>query len=125
MGGSAFLVDLGLLALLHEVLGVQVGVAGSLAFLGSFAYTYSMQRLAFASAAPHGRALARYSALVAFNTVATGLVVHLLAGTLIGWVGAKVVATVLTTVWNYFLYRHWVFPAAPGHSPTHPSDQGV
>jgi putative flippase GtrA len=111
VGGSAFVVDLGLLALFHELLGWPVWIATAVAFLLSFAYTYTLQRLAFRSERTHGTALVRYTILVAVNLVATSGLVALLAVTPIGWVGAKVVTTAVTTVWNFFIYRYWVFAA--------------
>ncbi len=109
-GGLSFLVDFGLLALLHDVLLWPVWLASGVAFLISFAFTYTIQRMfSFMSRAPHGRALVRYTILVAVNTVATMGIVSLISGTPAGWAGGKVVATVVTTAWNYFAYRYWVF----------------
>lgn len=115
-GGLAFLVDLGLLALFHQVFGWPTWLSAGLAFVISFAFTYSIQRyFTFGSQAPHGRALVKYALLVAFNTVATAGIVALVDMTPAGWAVGKVVATSVTTIWNYFAYRYWVFasPAAP------------
>ncbi|MGG7509605.1 GtrA family protein [Plantibacter sp. YIM 135249] len=110
VGASAFLVDIGMLALFYRVFGWELWVATAAAFLLSFVYTYTAQRVfAFGSAVPQGGALIRYAALVAFNTIATTLIVSLIDSTFAGWIGGKIVATVATTVWNYFAYRFWVF----------------
>ena len=102
--------DLGLLALFHEVFGWPTWLSAGLAFIISFAFTYTIQRwFTFGSQAPHGRALFRYTALVAFNTLATAAIVGLIDLTPAGWVVGKVAATALTTIWNYFAYRYWVF----------------
>jgi putative flippase GtrA len=109
-GGAAFLVDLGLLALLRNVFGWPTWIAAATAFLLSFAFTYTVQRyFTFSSRAPHGVAILKYAALVAFNTFATAAIVALIDATAAGWIAGKVVATVATSVWNYFIYRHWVF----------------
>lgn len=109
-GGAAFLVDLGLLALLRNVLGWPTWLAAAVAFLLSFAFTYTVQRyFTFGSRAPHGVAILKYAALVAFNTVATAVIVALIDATAAGWIAGKVVATVATSIWNYFIYRYWVF----------------
>ena len=109
-GGAAFLVDLGLLALLRNVLGWPTWLAAAIAFLLSFAFTYTVQRyFTFGSRAPHGVAILKYAALVAFNTLATAVIVALIDATAAGWIAGKVVATVATSVWNYFIYRYWVF----------------
>lgn len=109
-GVLAFLVDFGLLALFREVLGWPTAIAAAVAFLMSFAFTYTIQRtLGFMSGAPHGRALIRYTILVALNTVATAVIVASLDQTPAGWGVGKVLATASTTIWNYFAYRWWVF----------------
>ncbi|WP_157962347.1 GtrA family protein [Homoserinimonas sp. OAct 916] len=109
-GGAAFLVDLGILALLKLVLLWPLWLATGTAFLVSFFFTYSIQRVfAFTSQSPHGQALVRYAILVAFNTLATILIVGWVNDSPVGWVGGKVIATAVTTVWNYFIYRYWVF----------------
>ncbi|WP_181408429.1 GtrA family protein [Schumannella sp. 10F1B-5-1] len=116
VGGFCFLVDFALLALLKAVLGWPVWIATGVAFLVSFVVTYTLQRLvAFSADTPHGRALVRYAILVAINTVASSLIVAGLdtlldsAGFTQGWAIGKIVATAITTVWNYFAYRYWVF----------------
>jgi len=119
-GGLAFLVDFGLLALLHQLLGLPLWLSTGVAFLVSFFVAYFLQRIfAFSSTAPHGGALIRYTALVAFNAGATIAVVSLLNSTPLSWEGGKVVATAITTMWNFFLYRSWVFRRA---RPITPSD---
>jgi putative flippase GtrA len=109
-GGLAFLVDLGLLALFHVVLGWPTWLAAGTAFVVSFAFTYTIQRwFSFSSQAPHGVAILKYTALVAFNTVATAVIVAFIDQIGAGWLVGKIVATAATTVWNYFAYRYWVF----------------
>lgn len=121
-GGLSFLVDFGLLALLHNVLLWPVWLASGVSFLLSFAFTYTIQRVfSFGSRAPHGRAVLRYTLLVAFNTLATILIVSLVNASVVGWAGGKVVATVVTTVWNYFAYRYWVFADDPKPNEPAPS----
>ncbi len=113
-GGLAFLVDVGVLALLRQVLDWPLWLATGVAFIASFFFTYSIQRIfSFESNAAHGAALLKYAALVGFNTMAVVGIVALFNTTPIGWLGGKVIATAVSTVWNYFAYRYWVF-AQPG-----------
>jgi putative flippase GtrA len=123
-GGLSFIVDFGLLAVLHDLVGLPVWLATGIAFLVSFAFTYTIQRVfSFESRAPHGRALVKYTILVAFNTLATVAIVSLLNGTALSWGGGKVVATVVTTCWNYFVYKYWVFAErTPVRSPAAPAE---
>ena len=110
VGGGAFLIDVGLLALLHDVLGFALVVATPTAFLLSFAVTYVLQRrFTFGTEAGIAASAAKYTALVAFNTVATTGIVTTASTLGLPWFVGKVVAVVSTTVWNYFAYRFWVF----------------
>lgn len=112
VGGGAFLIDVGLLALLHDLWSVSLVVATPTAFLLSFAVTYLLQRtLTFSSDAGVASSAVKYTALVAFNTVATTGIVAGVAALGLPWIVGKVVAVGSTTVWNYFLYRYWIFPA--------------
>ena len=109
-GGLSFLVDIGLLALFHEVFAWPTWLAAGTAFVLSFAFTYTIQRyFTFESSAPHGRTLLKYTVLVIFNTLATAVIVALIDMTPAGWAVGKVAATAATTIWNYFAYRYWVF----------------
>jgi putative flippase GtrA len=111
VGGLSFIVDFGLVWLLHVAAGWPLWIATGCAFVASFAVNYTLQRLfSFSSRAPHGGALVRYSILVAANTVLTVAIVTILDTTIVGWGWGKVIATILTTVGNYFAYRLWIFP---------------
>lgn len=109
-GGFAFLFDIGLLWLAHDVFRVPLPIATPIAFLGSFVVTYTLQRIvAFESEAKVVGSVGRYAALVLANTLATTGIV-LAIETLTGsWLAGKIVAVIATTVWNYFIYRYWVF----------------
>lgn len=110
VGGFCFVVDVALLWLAHDVLGVPLAIATPIAFLASFAVTYTLQRVvAFASESKVVPSIARYTTLVIFNTLATTGIVWLIDQTGAGWFVGKVAAVVATTVWNYFAYRYWVF----------------
>lgn len=118
-GGLSFLVDFGILALLHEVLNWQTWIATAVAFVVSFAFTYSIQRFfAFGGETPHGVALVKYTLLVVFNLIATTVIVTLIGQSVVTWAGGKVIATVITTIWNYFAYRYWVFAERPRQTNT-------
>lgn len=110
VGGFCFVVDVGLLWLLHDVLHIALAIATPVAFLASFAVTYTLQRVvAFASDVRVTPSVGRYTVLVAFNTLATTAIVWGVSALGVPWFGAKVLAVVATTVWNYYVYRYWVF----------------
>ncbi len=112
VGAFCFLVDVGLLWLLYDMIHLPLAVATPIAFLASFAVTYTLQRLvAFASDSRVVPSVGRYTILVAFNTLATTAIVWGVDQLGVGWLGGKVIAVVATTAWNYFAYRYWVFAA--------------
>jgi len=110
VGGFSFLFDAGVLWLLHDVFGVALAIATPVAFLLSFAVTYTLQRtIAFRASDGVAPSVARYTLLVAFNTVATTAIVWAFDALGLPWLVGKVAAVAATTIWNYFAYRYWVF----------------
>jgi putative flippase GtrA len=110
VGGASFVIDFGLLAVLFQVLDWPLWLATGTAFLTSFVFSYFMQRaFSFSSESPHASTLVKYLTLLAFNTLATIGIVALVDLTGWGWGAGKISATVITTAWNYFAYRYWVF----------------
>lgn len=117
VGGASFLIDLGLLALLYAALGWPLWIATATAFLTSFVFNYAMQRsFSFRSTEKHLSTLVKYLALLAFNTVATIAIVWLVDLSGLGWGVGKIVATIITTGWNYFAFKYWVFRSPSGDS---------
>lgn len=115
VGGLSFTVDAGGLYLLRDLAGVPAWLAAAISFLASFAVNYTLQRtFAFGGVAPYGSSLVKYVVLVIANTIANSVIVAMFDA-LGAWFVGKVIATVAMTVWNYFLYRYWVFRAP---SPT-------
>jgi putative flippase GtrA len=118
----SFLIDIGLLALFHEALGWQLWLATGSAFLLTFAFNYSLQRaFSFGSRAGHGRTLVKYLVLLGANTLATIVIVWLVDLTALGWGAGKITATLITTGWNYFVFRYWVFAQPRGDTDRHPT----
>lgn len=118
IGGLSFLLDFGLLALCYRVFGWPLWVATAAGFWGSFFFNFFLQRrFSFNATGSLAGGVFRYSLLLGANTLATiGIVSffeHVGAGILIG----KIVATAATTVWNYFLYKYWVFRRTIPHPP--------
>ena len=113
VGGSSFVLDFGVLYVLHEIAEIRLWISTGIAFLCSFFYNFTLQKLfAFSSQAHTPRSLLKYVLLVGFNTIATiGIVAVLYV--YIGWIAAKIVSTVMTTVWNYLAYRHIIFVDRP------------
>lgn len=110
VGGLSFALDLGLLILLHEGFGVDLWIATPIAFLSSLVFNFLIQRsFTFKSTRGRGSSMIRYGVLVIFNTLMTDVIVNLFHNLDLTYTAGKVVATALTMVWNFFLYKHWVF----------------
>ena len=116
VGGLSFAIDLGLLALLHEVGNVDLWIATPIAFLTSLVFNFFVQKnFTFQSGARAHVSFLKYGALVVFNVVATDVIVNVIADTGQSYALGKVIATIATTAWNFLLYKHWIFKAAPAH----------
>lgn len=114
VGAASFIIDLGLLAILHEVFDVDLWIATPIAFLTSLVFNFFVQRtFTFQSDTRAHVSFLKYGALVVFNVIATDVIVNLIAGAGVSYAVGKVVATVATTGWNFLLYKHWIFKPAP------------
>lgn len=114
VGVASFAIDLGLLALLHEVGGVDLWIATPIAFLASLVFNFLVQRkFTFQSGARAHVSFLKYGVLVLFNLVAIDVIVNLFAASGISYAVGKVVATVVTTAWNFLLYKYWIFKPRP------------
>lgn len=123
VGVLSFALDLGLLVGLHEGLNVDLVIATPIAFLTSLIFNFALQR-SFTFRAMNSRTVsaAKYIALVIVNVVITDLIVT--GFDRLDWAYGigKVVATVLTTGWNFLLYRHWIFRHEPARDVEHAPD---
>lgn len=124
VGGLTVLVDIGLLALLHEVGSVPLGVATTVAYCAAVGMNFLLNRNLMSSRGSRGltRHAFRYGVLVVANYVIT-LVVVTTVGQVSNWyLVAKAAVVAGSTTWNFLLYRYWVFTppltpstrAAPG-----------
>lgn len=123
VGGLSFALDLGLLILLHEAFGVDLWIATPIAFLTSLVFNFLVQRsFTFKSTQGRGSSMIRYGTLVVFNTFMTDVIVNFFHDVDLTYTVGKIVATALTMIWNFFLYKHWIFrTGAPTekNKPTH------
>jgi putative flippase GtrA len=110
VGVLSFGLDFGILVGLHEGLNVDLVIATPVAFLTSLVFNFILQRT-FTFRAANSRALsaAKYIALVVVNVVVTDFIVTGFDRLEWAYGIGKVVATVLTTTWNFLLYRNWIF----------------
>ncbi|WP_164984127.1 GtrA family protein [Oerskovia turbata] len=123
VGGSALLVDLGLLTLFYRGFGAPLWLATACGFWGSFAFNFTLQRrFAFGGQTPTGRALLRYCALLVVNSLVNIVVVEAFERMGWGFAAGKIVVTLAQTIWNYLAYRYWVFAAPGARAPGRPPE---
>jgi len=116
INGFTFTVDLVLLTILHQQLGLPRPAALTLGYGTAFTLAFVLNRwLNFRSHSPVGDQVGRYAVVVALNY--TLLVVGL--GTGLATLGvplllARVMAGVAEALWMYVAMRWWVFRGRPG-----------
>lgn len=111
VGGTSFVVDFGLLALLKSGLGAPAWLAATLAFAISTALSFYLQRKVTFSADLHvGHSAVRYGVLLATNMILTGVIVQAFDQFFDLYLVGKVVSTALTTLWNFPIMKFWVYP---------------
>lgn len=110
IGGISFAIDFGLLTVLHGYFLVALWIATPIAFLTSLFFNFLLQRT-FTFKARNNRSVSflKYCILVIFNTFAADLIVNTADWLGVGYQVGKIVSTVLATIWNYFLYKNWIF----------------
>lgn len=105
--------DVGLLVVLREGAGLPVPVATAIAFLTALVVNFTLNRRTFAAELTVGGAAVRharrYGTAVAGNLLLTVAVVSAADAAGIPYVVAKMAVLGGGVVWNFFLYRHWVF----------------
>ena len=122
VGGASFAIDFGLLVLLHEAFGIVLWIATPCAFVASLVFNFAAQRtFTFAATNSVGSGAGKYAALVVFNVVASAVIVTGFDYLGLGYAAGKVTATVLMTVWNFVLYKYWVFPGTSVPDSSSPS----
>lgn len=112
VGGTAFVVDFGATVLARDVLQLPLWLAVTIGLAAGFIVNFTLQRnFAFQSDRPYAWSVILYVSLVVFNWIATTAGMYLI----VEWIGyptavGKLICTIVTTLWNYPLYRFVVFP---------------
>jgi putative flippase GtrA len=115
-GGITLCVDVGSLRILHGSLGVALVPATICAFAVAFVVNFALSRQWTFASGKDGRAhhqMARFLFLVLINLLTTLAIVTGLVALGLNYLVAKLIATALNAVGNFFAYRRWVFAAPP------------
>lgn len=111
VGGTSFLVDAGLLFILHDIVDLSILIAGSVAFWVGVIYNFTLTRLWTFSVRDKQQLhkhILLYALLLAFNYVSTIILLALLSN-IMHFIIAKTLIVVAQTAWNYPIYKFVIF----------------
>ena len=109
-GGSAFLLDFGLLVFLVQLVKLNAGIAAAIAFVVSTIYAYLAQKyITFSAKGDFGESILRYLILLVFNTLFTSVTVEFFQNLWQLYFVGKIMAAALTTAWNLPIMHYWVY----------------
>jgi len=111
VGGTSFLVDAGLLFILHDIVDLSILIAGSVAFWIGVIYNFTLTRLWTFSVRDKQQLhkhILLYALLLAFNYVSTIVLLALLSNVM-HFIIAKTLIVAAQTVWNYPIYKFVIF----------------
>ena len=111
VGGTTFILDFGTLVVLHGKAHISLPIATSIAYWLSVMYNFSLNRGwtfdVSEKSSLHKHALA-YGLLLAFNYLFTVIFVSTLSHH-INYAQAKVMAVFFQMLWNFFVYKNFIF----------------
>lgn len=111
VGGTSFLVDAGLLFILHDIANLSIVIAGSIAFWIGVIYNFTLTRLWTFSVRDKQQLhkhILLYAMLLAFNYISTIILLALLSNVM-HFIIAKTLIVAAQTVWNYPIYKFIIF----------------
>jgi putative flippase GtrA len=120
-GGSAAVVDLGLLYLLTDIFHLWYLLSACLAFVAAFAVSFSLQK--FWTFSNHDLDLIHRQLIMYFVLALIGLGINTTSMYLLvdhvglHYLGAQIITSAFIAVGNFFAYKHFIFIDAPV-SPT-------
>lgn len=111
VGGTSFVIDLGLLVLLHGHLKLNLAVSASVAYWASIIYNFTLNRWWTFSANENKKLhkhLVPYGILLGCNYLFTIFFVSI-ASRHINYAAAKTLAVIIQTIWTYKIYKNVIF----------------
>jgi len=111
VGGTTFIVDLGLLVFLHKKVGFGLAMATSIAYWVAIAYNFLLNRtwtFSITEKESLKKHLVNYLLLLGFNYIFTVLFVTVVSRH-INFALAKAIAVAIQTTWTYKVYKDYIF----------------
>lgn len=118
VGVGSLAVDYGLLIIGYHVIGLDLPVATTIAFVIGLLFNFTVNKLwAFQSrsktVARSFREITLYGLLVVFNLLFTNIFIYHVYQVGIGPEISKIITTALTTLWNFVIYKKVIFRQSP------------
>lgn len=111
VGGTTFVIDFGLLVLLHGKLGAWLPLATALSYTVSVTFNFCLNRWWTFNASESKslrKHLVPYATLLSFNLLFTVAFVSI-ASHFINYAIAKIFAVAIQISWTYFIYKNFIF----------------
>lgn len=115
VGGSTFIIDFGLLALLHGIFALPIAIATSAAYWISILYNFMLNRYWTFDAREKRslkRHIATYLLLLLINYVFVVVFVAIISH-YVNYLVAKALAVALQMIWTYPVYKNKIFVSSP------------
>ena len=111
VGGTTFVLDFGILFLLHGVFNLNLAGSTSVAYWVSIMYNFTLNRHWTFDAREKDslkRHITTYFMLLVFNYLFTVGFVSIV-GEHINYIAAKALAVGISMLWTYYIYKHYIF----------------
>ena len=112
IGGSTFVLDFGLLVILHDIFNVNVLIAASISYWSSIVFNFLVNRhWTFESSNKENfkKHLLSYISLLGFNYIFTITFIALTTHLGLHYTIAKVMSVMIQIPWTYYIYKKYVF----------------
>lgn len=112
VGGTTFLIDLGLLVLLHGVIDLHLGLSATLAYWLSILWNFTLNRWWTFSASESKKLhkhISSYLLLLGFNYVFTVTFIYILTSMGLHYSITKVIVVCVQISWTYPIYKYVIF----------------
>ena len=114
VGGSATLLQYGIMILLVQLAHWPAVIATSIGYIVSSLFNYLLNYYAtFKSDAEHRTAIIRFATVATIGLGWNSGIVYLLTKASWHYLLAQLVATVVVLLWNFFLHKLWTYKNAP------------
>jgi putative flippase GtrA len=111
VGGTTFVLDFGILVLLHGAMNIGIAAATSVAYWVSIIYNFTLNRYwTFDSREKDSlqRHITTYFFLLVINYFFVVIFVSY-ASDHINYIEAKAIAVIIQMIWTYPVYKHYIF----------------